>query len=61
MLMNKRGQATVFIIIGIVIVVLVLLYLLLTQTRVIQPILGGSSVNEQMGDVDDHITECIRP
>ena len=59
MIMDKRGQATVFIIIGIVIVVIVALYIVGTQTKIIPPLLGGGSAQDQMNDVDNHITECL--
>tara|TARA_Y100000310_G_C20524196_1_gene735182 strand:- start:10 stop:777 length:768 start_codon:yes stop_codon:yes gene_type:complete len=59
MLMKKRGQATVFIILGIVLVIIVALYIVGTQTRIIPPLLGGGSAQEQMGEVDEHITECL--
>jgi len=59
MIMNKRGQATVFIIIGVVIVILVALYLVLTQTKVIPPFLGGGDASDEMSDIDEHISECM--
>ncbi len=57
--MDKRGQATLFIILGIVLVVLVALYFIAVQQDIIPPILGGSSAGEEMSDVDNHIEECL--
>ena len=57
--MNKRGQATLFIILGIVLVVLVVLYFVGVQQKIIPPILGGSSANEEMNDVENHIKGCL--
>jgi len=57
--MEKRGQATIFIIIGIVLVIIIALYIVGTQTKIIPPILGGGSVQDQMSDVDDHISDCL--
>ena len=57
--MNKRGQATVFIIIGIVILIIVALYIIGTQTKLGVQILGGGSAEDQLADIDDHISECL--
>jgi len=59
MIMKKRGQSTIFIIVGIVIVLIVALYIIGTQTKLIPPLLGGGSAVDQMSDIDTHITECI--
>ncbi|MFH1971921.1 MAG: hypothetical protein ABIJ18_00410 [archaeon] len=58
--MNKRGQTTVFIIIGIVVVIIVALYIVLTQTKIIPPLLGGGDASDQMSDIDEHISECMQ-
>jgi hypothetical protein len=60
MIMKKRGQSTIFIIIGIVIVLLVALYIVGTQTKIIPPLLGGGSAVDQMNDIDTHVTECLQ-
>jgi hypothetical protein len=59
MLMKKRGQSTIFIIVGIVIVLIVALYIIGTQTKIIPPLLGGGSAVDQMSDIETHITECL--
>ena len=57
--MNKRGQATLFIILGIVLVVLVVLYFVGVQQDIIPPLLGGSNANEEMSDIDNHVRGCL--
>jgi hypothetical protein len=57
--MNKRGQATLFIILGIVLIVLVILYFVGVQQDIIPPILGGSSASEEMNDIDNHVKGCL--
>ncbi len=57
--MTKRGQATLFIIIGIVLVVIIALYFVAVSQEIIPPILGGGSASSEMADVDNHIRECL--
>lgn len=57
--MEKRGQATLFIILGIVLVVLVVLYFVGVQQEIIPPLLAGGDASAQMSAVDQHIRECM--
>src|SRR3989344_6384197 len=57
--MEKRGQATLFIILGIVLVVLVVLYFVGVQQDIIPPLLSGGDASSQMSAVDQHIRECL--
>ena len=57
--MEKRGQATLFIVLGIVLVVLVALYFIGVQQNIIPPLLGGGSASSQMAAVEEHIQECL--
>ncbi|MDP3728186.1 MAG: hypothetical protein Q8R18_01900 [bacterium] len=57
--MEKRGQATLFIILGIVLVVLVILYFIGVQQNIIPPLLSGGSSASQMAAVDQHVRECM--
>lgn len=55
--MEKRGQTTLFIILGIVIVILVVLFLVLATTD-IGPSLTQNA-EDVMNEVDEHIAECM--
>jgi hypothetical protein len=57
--MEKRGQATLFIILGIVLVVLVILYFIGVQQDIIPPLLSGGDASSQMAAVDAHVRECL--
>jgi hypothetical protein len=57
--MEKRGQATLFIILGIVLVALVIFYFVAVKQEWIPPVLGGGSASSQMSDVDAHIRGCL--
>lgn len=58
--MGRRGQATLFIILGIVLVVLVVLYFVGVQQKIIPPLLKSSSPASQMADIDSHIGDCLQ-
>jgi hypothetical protein len=58
--MEKRGQATIFIILGIVLVVAVILFFVLTKTEIIPPLLTPSDAASQIRDVDEHVTDCLQ-
>jgi len=58
--MEKKGQATLFIILGIVLVVLVVLYFIGVKQNIIPPLLGGGDAASQMADVKDHVGECLQ-
>lgn len=57
--MKKRGQATLFIILGIVLVTLIILYFVAVKQDWIPPLLGGGSAASQMSAVDNHIRGCL--
>ena len=59
MKMEKRGQATLFIILGIVLVVLVALYFIGVQQDIIPPLLSGGDSASQMAAVDQHVRACM--
>ena len=59
MVMNKRGQMTIFIILGIVLVTAVVLYFVLTKANIIPPLLTPSDAASELRDVDEHITGCL--
>src|SRR3989344_5734226 len=56
--MKKRGQITIFAIIGIIIVAAILLVLYLKGQLNI-PILGTGTAQERINDIKDHIQGCI--
>ncbi len=58
--MDKRGQATLFIILGIVLVVLVILYFIGVQQNIIPPLLGGNDASAQLSNVNSHIGDCLQ-
>ena len=57
--MEKRGQATLFIILGIVLVVLVIVYFVAVKQNIIPPLLGGGDSASEMAAIDDHVTGCL--
>ena len=57
--MKKRGQATLFIILGIVLVVLVILYFIGVQQDIIPPLLTGGDAASQMSAVNEHVRDCL--
>lgn len=57
--MEKRGQATLFIILGIILVVLVAIYFIGVQQELIPPLLASNDASSQMSQVDQHIRECM--
>tara|TARA_Y100000310_G_scaffold290392_1_gene317535 strand:- start:5877 stop:6644 length:768 start_codon:yes stop_codon:yes gene_type:complete len=59
MVMKKRGQATLFIILGIVLVVVVGLYFVGVSTNIIPPLLTTSDAVSEMAEIEDHIEECL--
>jgi len=58
-IMEKRGQATLFIILGIVLVVLVVLYFVGVQTDIIPPLLTAGDASSELGAVDEHVRGCL--
>src|SRR3989339_246077 len=57
--MEKRGQATLFIILGIVLVFLVALYFIGVQQDIIPPLLSDGDSASQMAAVDQHVRACM--
>lgn len=57
--MEKRGQATLFIILGIILVVLVAVYFIGVKQEIIPPLLSGGDASAQMSAVDQHVRECM--
>jgi len=57
--MDKRGQATLFIILGIVLVILVILYFIGVQQDIIPPLLSGGDASSQLASVNTHIQDCL--
>lgn len=58
--MGKRGQATLFIILGIVLVVLVILYFVGVQQKIIPPLLAPSDASSQMVAVNEQVQGCLQ-
>ncbi|MSR86539.1 hypothetical protein EXS74_04040 [Candidatus Woesearchaeota archaeon] len=58
--MDKRGQATLFIILGIVLVILVILYFVLVQQNIIPPLLASNDASAQMSEVSTHVQDCLQ-
>ena len=59
MIMEKRGQTTLFIILGIVIVILVALYFVGKQTDMLPEIFSAADAEGELADIDEHVTECM--
>mgnify|MGYP001391630465 CR=1 FL=1 len=59
MVMGKRGQATLFIILGIVLVIIVALYLVGVKTEIIPPLLASSDAVSEMAEIEEHIEDCL--
>ncbi|MBU4352514.1 MAG: hypothetical protein KJ939_05545 [Nanoarchaeota archaeon] len=57
--MNKRGQVTVFVILGIVVVALIVL-LLAFRKEIIPTSATTENLNGIMDDIRDHISDCIK-
>jgi hypothetical protein len=57
--MGKRGQATIFIVLGILLVAIVVLYFVGVQTNVIPPLLTTSDAASELNDIDSHVEECL--
>ena len=59
MMKGKRGQATLFIVLGIILVVIVGLYFVGVKTEIIPPLLGTSDANSEMNDIEEHVEGCL--
>jgi hypothetical protein len=57
--MQKRGQGTLFIILGIILVIVVGLYFVGVQIEIIPPLLSASDAAGEMSEIDEHITDCL--
>tara|TARA_Y100000310_G_scaffold332783_1_gene409010 strand:+ start:1314 stop:2072 length:759 start_codon:yes stop_codon:yes gene_type:complete len=57
--MNKRGQTTLFIILGIIIVVLVALFFVGRKTEIIPDLFPAADAQGELNDIDDHVTDCL--
>lgn len=57
--MSKRGQATIFIILGIVILAVFLLLFLLRGSLPFLPV-SQESLESNLADIDDHIQDCLQ-
>jgi len=56
--MNKRGQVTIFVIIGIVLIILILLFIFLREKVYIGPS-TSQSLESQFPQIREHIEECL--
>jgi hypothetical protein len=59
MIMNKRGQTTLFIILGIVIVILVALFFIGRKVELIPELFPAADAQGELNDIDDHVTDCL--
>jgi len=57
--MKKRGQVTIFVILGIIIVALVVLFFAFRK-QIIPTAATPENLNEILGDIEDHIEDCIQ-
>ncbi|MDP3919179.1 MAG: hypothetical protein Q8Q35_04745 [Nanoarchaeota archaeon] len=57
--MGKRGQATIFIILGIVLVLIVALYFVGVKTNIIPPLLTPSDASTELNEIEEHIEDCL--
>lgn len=57
--MGKRGQATVFIILGVLLVLAVVLYFVLVRTEVIPPFLGFTDAGSELAEIEEHVEGCL--
>jgi len=56
--MNKRGQVSIFVIIGIIIIIIILLFLFLRNRVDIGP-LTGQNLESQFPQIREHIEDCL--
>jgi hypothetical protein len=59
MVMEKRGQTTIFIILGVVLVILVAIFLVGRQTELIPELFPAGDAQSEMGEIDEHVTDCL--
>ncbi|MBT3324035.1 hypothetical protein HN840_01160 [archaeon] len=57
--MKKKGQMTLFIILGIVLIILIGLYFVGVKTNIIPPLLTPSDANSEMKEIEEHIEDCL--
>jgi hypothetical protein len=58
--MRKRGQAAIFIILGIVLIIAIVLYFVGVKTEIIPPLLTSSDAASELNEVEEHIEECLQ-
>ncbi|MBI2667236.1 hypothetical protein HYX17_00525 [Candidatus Woesearchaeota archaeon] len=58
--MQKKGQTTLFIILGVVIVIIIGLYALVGYGIINKKFIYSQQINDKQNDVDEYIRECIR-
>jgi len=56
--MKKRGQVTIFIILGIIIVAVIGLFLFAKDAKIIPPILSGN-VDQELQEISEHLASCV--
>ena len=56
--MNKRGQVTVFVIIGIILIILILLFLFL-RNKVSLGSISQQNIEDQLPQIKKHIEDCL--
>jgi len=59
MVMEKRGQMTIFIILGIILIIIVAVYFVGVKTEIIPPLLTTSNADSEMSDIEDHVEDCL--
>lgn len=57
--MDKKGQTTLFIILGILLVAIVILYFVLVQQDIIPPLLAPTDAATDMAAVETHVKGCL--
>jgi hypothetical protein len=57
--MRKKGQAMIFVVLGIILVIAVIMYFVGVKTEIIPPLLTSSSAASELNEVEDHVEECL--
>ena len=57
--MEKKGQTTLFIVLGILLVAIVILYLVLVRQDIIPPLLAPTDAATDMAAVETHVKGCL--
>ncbi|MDP6642309.1 MAG: hypothetical protein QGF74_02950 [Candidatus Nanoarchaeia archaeon] len=58
--MQKRGQTTIFVILGIIIVIIIGVYALVAYGIVNKSFTYAQSISNAQDDIDEFVRECIR-